>query len=396
MAAVRSRRTSQFLVTVGPVEYYDDIRSDLLDYFEGVKEYCVSVEKYHTSDYINKVHLHCYLEFYDLFKCVEVRECVSWFERTVNVESVKSKRNVLLYITKEDEFPLFNCREALLAFQYRARAWARRTPRFSANDAFVLEHTNKYRVLQELHREIRIKLRRVKGNYPAPAEWWSGWRMLVLSFIRERLAKRQSGKALYLWGPPGTGKTYVVEQILQMYSLVPYMPIPGQFFMGDFCAGDADVILFEEWSWETYAGNKAQIKRLLEGKVFSRDTKFSARTTMSFKGLVIIISNEPSPAYHEPAFERRLCIVEADKSYNESPQKVPYPKDENDAPEEVVEVSSDEEEDSFLSEAAALVGEISAEETRLQKILASGPSTSRQKVSPLSEVQNSLDFRTHN
>ena len=316
MAARRDRRTRQFLVTVGPLDYYADIRSDLLSYFEDTKEYCVSVEKYHSENSNKQVHLHAYIEFHSLWRVSEVRERVAWFDHTIDVQSVKSKRNVLLYITKEDDLPLFNCREALLSFQYRARAWARRTQRFSADDPFVLEHTNKYRVLQELHREIRSKQKRQRKDYPPPSHFWGGWRMQVFAFVHGRLCARGPGKALYLWGAPGTGKTYVIEEILQMYSLVPYMPVPGQFFMGDFSPCDYDVILFEEWSWESYAGNKSQIKRLLEGKDFPRDTKFHSRTVMNFKGCVIIISNEPSPAYHEPALARRLCVIESNEGYD--------------------------------------------------------------------------------
>jgi hypothetical protein len=49
MKSRRGRRTSQFFITVGPVEYYAGIHSDFLDNFECVKEYLVSIEKYHSS-----------------------------------------------------------------------------------------------------------------------------------------------------------------------------------------------------------------------------------------------------------------------------------------------------------------------------------------------------------
>jgi hypothetical protein len=88
MAAKRSRPTKQFIVTVGPLEYYDRLRDDFIEYFEGVKEYCVSTENYHLN---NKVHIHAYLEFNDLLLCNYVRGCVDWFDGTVNVESVKSR-----------------------------------------------------------------------------------------------------------------------------------------------------------------------------------------------------------------------------------------------------------------------------------------------------------------
>jgi hypothetical protein len=72
MCAHAARRTDQFFVTVGGLEYYESIRSDFLLYFEGVEEYCVSVEKKH----VNKLcHIHAYLNLRSLCSLVEVREC---------------------------------------------------------------------------------------------------------------------------------------------------------------------------------------------------------------------------------------------------------------------------------------------------------------------------------
>jgi hypothetical protein len=60
MAAVVGRHTRQFFNTVGGLTYYESIRSDFLDYFESVEEYCVSVECNHVD---NKCHIHAYLSF---------------------------------------------------------------------------------------------------------------------------------------------------------------------------------------------------------------------------------------------------------------------------------------------------------------------------------------------
>ena len=59
----------------------------------------------------------------------------------LNVEICKSReKNVLLYISKQDDLPFFNCRETELPFVYRARAWAQCTEVFCFSDPFVLEH----------------------------------------------------------------------------------------------------------------------------------------------------------------------------------------------------------------------------------------------------------------
>ena len=68
---------------------------------------------------------------------VKYKKC--WHTRTVNVHGV-CPRNVLKYLSKEDEQVSFYCRESALSFNYRARVGARRTPTFRFSDPFVLEH----------------------------------------------------------------------------------------------------------------------------------------------------------------------------------------------------------------------------------------------------------------
>jgi hypothetical protein len=72
MTARQARRTKQFYVTIGGLEYYEDIRRDFLCYFSDLEEYCVSVE----SNNVNKsVHIHAYLQFHDSCSVVSVRDC---------------------------------------------------------------------------------------------------------------------------------------------------------------------------------------------------------------------------------------------------------------------------------------------------------------------------------
>ena len=67
--------------------YYEDIRSDFLSYFEGVETYCVSCEDYHNDKYC---HVHAYLKFYELIDFNDVREVLSWFDGSVNVQGPRS------------------------------------------------------------------------------------------------------------------------------------------------------------------------------------------------------------------------------------------------------------------------------------------------------------------
>jgi hypothetical protein len=53
------------------------------------------------------------------------------------------------------------------------------------------------------------------------------------------------------------------------------MPVNGQFLFGDYL--EADVVIFEEFSWERFKFNLPQIKRVLERKPFSVDVKCSCK-----------------------------------------------------------------------------------------------------------------------
>lgn len=59
---------------------------------------------------------------------------------------VNKSFHVHAYIIKEDEFPIDNCKESELAFNYWAKAQASRTPTFRYGDPFVLEHYNRVRL----------------------------------------------------------------------------------------------------------------------------------------------------------------------------------------------------------------------------------------------------------
>lgn len=177
---------------------YGEIKEDFISNFHNIEEYCVSIEKHHASKY--PYHLHAYIKLKECASCVEVREILeSITEFGFNVQPCRSRKSVLKYITKEDAEPLFNCSEAELSFAYRARAWARRTPTFRFSDPFVLEHTNKWKYLRELHNEISSFSERRIGIAFNVERWWGGWCMSALLWARDIIAGKGS-KAPYLWG----------------------------------------------------------------------------------------------------------------------------------------------------------------------------------------------------
>lgn len=339
MAVGRVRRAKQFFITLGNLEYYESIRQDFLEYFVGVEEYCVSVEQHHVN---KRVHLHAFLLFKELVSCDDIRLCLSFHDSTVNVQVCRSRRNVLKYITKEDEEVFFNCRESELSFYYRSHAWARRTPAFRFGDSFVMEHPQYYRLLQQLHSEVQFRLRSYKTNIINVSTFWPGWCMQVLCYVRDCVRGRQK-KGLYIYGRPGIGKTFIVSRVCKELGLSRvYLPVPGNFFFSDFRNSCYDIVLFEEWEYDTFKSNFYQIKRVLDGSSLPVDVKYSQRSVVCVKVPVVFVSNEY--AFQDPAFLRRINIIDAIETMENVP-RITVPKEEVDGMEtEVVEIASETDE----------------------------------------------------
>jgi len=60
--------------------------------------------------------------------------------------------------------------------------------------------------------------------------------------------RRSDWKGLYLHGPPGVGKSTVLEKSLVFCGLGRwYMPVSGNLFSGSFVRCEYDVVVFEEF-----------------------------------------------------------------------------------------------------------------------------------------------------
>jgi hypothetical protein len=132
---------------------------------------------------------------------------------------------------------------------------------------------------------------------------WKGWYMDVCLWWNDRKRVGGRGRALYLWGSAGTGKSTCVEKLIRGYEV--YQPVPGSFFFGDYKA--ADVVLFEEFNWDRFRYNFPQLKRLLEGKSFAVDQKCNDSKTVRVECPVVMVSNDGFVG--DAAFSRRCRII---------------------------------------------------------------------------------------
>jgi hypothetical protein len=231
--------------------------------------------------------LHAFVEFFGLYTCNDVRNVIGWFEGTVNIQSCKSKRNWLKYISKEDDYPLHNVPVSKLSFRAQALHWGRSCIEFSLLDPFVVQYRHMYKYLRELHAEIRLRdpERGRNSRLRRHETVWGGWQSDVVLWWNDWIRFGSAVRSLYLWGEPGSGKSSVIESITR--GLRRYQPVPGQFFFGDYVV--ADVIVFEEFSEERFHGNWSQLKRVLECKTLGVDVKCQSRKEIHVKCPVILV-----------------------------------------------------------------------------------------------------------
>ena len=116
-------------------------------------------------------------------------------------------------------------------------------------------------------------MQRVISGVANVKESWPGWAMQVLLQLRLCITRR-SWRALYIHGKPGVGKSFIVGQAIHELGCERvFMSVPGSFFFGNFKNESYDIIVFEEFEYDTYKSNFWQIKRVIEGKSIGVDCK---------------------------------------------------------------------------------------------------------------------------
>lgn len=294
---------------------------------QDIIEYCVSVEKSYTSS-ISEFHLHAYIKFVNKLKFSEVLDLIqSLFPMcNNNIQRVKSRRNALKYISKEDTMLYTNIKESELSFFYQLYMFAKRNPIFDHTHPFVVQHCNKYNFLQKYHLDF-YKLKSLDNcklvtvttcpdvNWcKSVSQWYNDWCIRGWHFKK---------KQLYLYGPPNMGKSSYIRKIL---SSIPsgniFIPSLETFgFQG--LDSSHCLILFDDLYIELF--ESSLLKNLLQGSQFKIKCKGVPAKTFTFKGPVIFVANTQ---LLDPAYKARFLEVLADEAYYASPE-VPAPKVEN-------------------------------------------------------------------
>lgn len=289
-------------------------RLHILDYFDDVITYCIALEQSKTcsgdtGEYIN--HLHCFFEFK---LCWTLSELNSFVRDNIcevfDLQKVKSRRNVLKYISKEDVNLVFNCKLDELNFNYKCYSWACRNRYFSYNNSFVVEHRFCYNFLRKYHVQHWSTQSEFLGFLPCTVVY-NNWADRVVNwynnFINTQGPRR---KQLFLYGPTSVGKTSLIESLFMNMGYC-YFPDVGKFFMTGFEPGRHKFIVFEEFNLQYHIEDF--LKRLLEGRQFSYPVKGTSPLELCYTGPVVFVSNDNIVC--SPALQARLEIVYAETPY---------------------------------------------------------------------------------
>lgn len=303
----RDKLTQNFFVTFALSHLWESVRDDILLLIENMCiSYLIAKESNEDDEY---GHVHIYMKTLDKWKLVDIR---AWFVEHLGLEnfdiqSVRSPKSTIKYISKEDLKLITNLKVSLLHFNYRVHKWAVRNDEFRFDHHFVVEHRNCYRFLQSYysqHLDFRVKIE----TGPLPLYCVADWANEVVewfnTFVMSKGLKR---KQLYLYGPTNTGKSQLIDLILSQYCDRVYYPDVGKFFMNGFRKGFHQVILFEEFNYQYHILD--MIKRLIEGRMFSYPRKCVDALSFQFDGPVIFVSNHHLDVNVDPAFISRLNIV---------------------------------------------------------------------------------------
>lgn len=312
-----SRKTSHnFAITMNHVSWSKTCFGEFFVASCLVRRLAVGEEEYHppldfeTGDVVDcgpqGVHHHAFIEFIDGYSLSSVRDMVEEFiggeQLSIDIQVCRSPKSWLIYLSKEDFHPfLFNVRVCELSLYARAKHHAkvnynaRRSVR--RDDPFIVSTGNNSRfVVGIIEEEIQRKRDHVIANRP------------LFGFNRRCNVSNEiiaSTEHLYIEGPPGYGKTELVDAMLRQFKV--WKAGEPSYFMFGTLNEDYDVIWFEDFDITKMGLMMSTLLSLMDGKPCTISRKHEDDKTILFAGRFIFTSNYPIG--DNPHFRRRIKHV---------------------------------------------------------------------------------------
>lgn len=280
--------------------YFPEIRSVFVEALPETVVYCVAVER--GESVACNFHLHCYVEFKDKFFLKEVRNiCYSFMcQENFDCQTVKNRKKLLSYISKEDLLCYFNCKLSDLSFNYQAHYYLSRMQFFDFNHPFVKSNRFCYKYLQQLYHQLH-QVSPSAYCYIGPIVLFDvDWCLDVFEWYRDFVSTSFyfKKKHLYLYGVTNVGKSFFIRLLLSYLGNLVYTPSYTHYF--ESLTEDHKAIFWDEFDFLRMRHNESLFKLVFAGEKFPITRKYHDDRLFQVTIPCILVSN------YKPAFDEAL------------------------------------------------------------------------------------------
>lgn len=308
-----------FFLTINEIDCDKVVIGEWFARDPNISDICVAREEYHIGldpltgeplDEPTRHHYHCYLKFVEPMQLLEVQDIIVTLVDDVgfDLQLCKSRRNTLLYITKEDGHPYMkNVRVSELALWARTNNYLkvkyRHPGKIDRADHFMVAAGNFRNVVLDVAANHMKSLReKEESNRITMAPNMQCWltRAIYNSYL--------NGDHLYLFGLPGLGKSQLVDRLIHGVK-VWRAGHPDRFMFSELDE-EHKVCLFDDFQPMENACHIPRIQAMMDKLPVTVSIKGQADQTRLIKAQFIFVSNEPIPS-QMMSLERRVkffCI----------------------------------------------------------------------------------------
>lgn len=312
------KSSSCFFITIRLGDlYFPSIRSVFVEALPETLLYCVAVER--GTSTVCDYHLHAFVEFKEKFFLREVRSmCFSFCNlENFDCQTVKNRKRLLAYISKEDMCCFYNCKVSDLSFNFQSHFYLSQMEFFDYNHFFVKSNRFCYKYLQHLHSQLHV-VRTTSFCYIGPIilppqTWVSEVFEWYVDFVSTTHYYKK--KHLYLYGRTNVGKSFFIRLLLRYLGNLVYVPSYSHYF--ETLSENHRAIFWDEFDYHRVRVNDALLKLVFAGEPFPITRKYCDDRIFRVTIPCILVSNF-KPEFDE-ALMSRFKIVYACSPLQVSP-----------------------------------------------------------------------------